>query len=149
MAERAKPPGASRRLDANGADGAHSRPQYNTKRWAGQAPDSLPVHNAQGRVVGHISQGWLVKRNLNPATHMAYRPRGWATDAAHLELPGVVGIRLHTTNGETWTATLKQFQEHGVAVNWGFGPQVVLPAEFWSVARPGEVEARQLALLGV
>jgi hypothetical protein len=110
---------------------------------------SEPVYSAAGRVVGHITgDGWLEKRGLDPKRHMLHTPTGWATDAVHLEIPGLRGIRLVTVTGEVWEAPLALWRRYGIPLDRGHGLQVVLPARWWQVRRPGEPEAVQLALFG-
>lgn len=101
------------------------------------------VRNNQGRPVGVIENGWLVKRNLDRARHMLHRPEGWCTDEEHLKLP-IRGIRLYTTTGDVWESDLSGWREYGVRVSLGYGKQVLLPTRFWRTLSKG---ARQLALI--
>jgi hypothetical protein len=99
------------------------------------------VYNATGRACGAIvcdADGsiWLEKRGLDPRVHRLRQPPAWATDSEHLdrlEERGGHGVRLITATGETWTATLKAFRQHGVEFDRGFGWQVALPLRFWRV----------------
>jgi hypothetical protein len=110
---------------------------------------SEPVYSAAGRVVGHLTlDGWLVKVGLDPAKHKLRQPEGWATDAAHLEIPGLRGIRIVTVAGETWEAPIALWRRYGIPLDRGHGLQVVLPARYWQVRRPGERQAVQLELWG-
>src|SRR5947209_8360178 len=97
-----------------------------------------PVHNCRGSEIGALVPGpdgiWLEKRGLDPAKHMLTKPRGWATDAHHLELlrqRAGRGIRLVTNEGTTFTATLPQFDTYGFHFNRGHGPQVGLALARW------------------
>lgn len=123
-----------------GGDGSAACAHHNAQSYYST---SAAVFNVQGKVVGHITpDGWLRKR-VDPAIHMLRRPPGWATDEAHLALP-IRGIRLHCPDGTVYEAGVELLRGHGVAINRGFGPQVVLPLAFWSVTRPNE--ALQLEL---
>lgn len=104
------------------------------------------AYNAHGRVVGRFIRDsggtwWLEKRVLDPVVHMLRRPRGWATDVEHLEQlrrrgGPTAGVRIFDTNKRVWTATVAQFDAHGVPVERGHGTQVVLPERFWRVDAP-------------
>jgi hypothetical protein len=112
------------------------------------------AYNAAGRPVGRFVRDgdgrlWLEKRNLDPAQHLLRSPRGWATDTAHLDelrRRGGAGVRLHDITGRTWTATLAQFDRHGIQFDRGFGKQTVLPERFWHLDAPG---TRQLELFSL
>ena len=103
------------------------------------------VFNCQGRPVGVICDGWLVKSGLNPARHMLRKSSGWCTDTEHLSLP-IVGIRLHTVTGDCWKARLEVWRRYGTPIQRGYGAQVLLPAWFWTVTRSEAL--RQLSLFG-
>jgi hypothetical protein len=117
--------------------------------------DADVAYNVAGRPVGrYVRDGdgrlWLEKRNLDPGQHLLRAPRGWATDAAHLDelrRRGGAGVRLHDITGRTWTATLAQFDRHGIQFDRGFGAQVVLPERFWRVDAPGARQLDMFALL--
>jgi len=113
--------------------------KYSTSRRETQGP---VVYNAQGRPVGRVEGGWLVKRGLDPERHMLRSPLGWCTDAEHLELP-IRGIRLHTIDGQTWEAELELWRRYGQPLDRRWGAQVLLPAKYWRVERRG---VRQLRL---
>lgn len=108
----------------------------------GTQTGEMQVVYAQGRPVGRIQGEWLEKGGLDPNRHMMRSPRGWATDAGHLELP-VKGIRLRTIDGEVWEATIELWRRYGVCLDRGWGTQVLLPVSFWTVRRRG---VRQLGL---
>lgn len=113
--------------------------------------DTRVVFNCQGRPVGRIaSDGFLEKTGLDPSVHRLRKPEGWATDAAHLDIEGLAGVRLITKAGEVWEAPIALWRRYGIPLERGFGRQIVLPSRYWQVRRPGEVQARQLPLaLGV
>lgn len=106
----------------------------------------IPVYNSAGRVVGHLTaDGWLEKWGLDPDRHMLKRPAGWATDASHLDISGLVGVRIITTTGEVWEAPIEAWRRYGIPINRGHGAQVCLPLAYW---RHSKGEACQLPLLG-
>jgi len=104
---------------------------------------------AQGRVVGRIAaDGWLEKRGVDPARHKLRKPEGWATSAAHLDLP-IQGVRLFTVDGDVLEAPIALWRRYGVRIERGHGAQVVLPIRYWTARRAGAPAARQLCLFGV
>jgi hypothetical protein len=117
--------------------------------------DTDVAYNAAGRPVGRFVRDgdgrlWLEKRNLDPEQHLLRSPRGWATDTAHLDelrRRGGAGVRLHDITRRVWTATLAQFERHGIAFDRGHGTQVVLPERFWRVDAPGARQLDMFALL--
>lgn len=96
-------------------------------------------YNEDGRFVGNLSWGpkggYLVKTGLDPARHQLHKPPAWCTDSAHLvalrEL-GARGLRLITTDGRAWEATLDAFECHGIRLERGHGAQVALPLQYWT-----------------
>lgn len=131
-------PGGGQGWGSSGKTTTH--PHSTTAAAPGQA-----VFGSNGRVVGYLRDRWLVKVGLDPAKHKLRQPSGWATDTSHLQIPGLVGIRLLTVNGETWEAPLSAWERYGIGLDRGFGRQVVLPDRFWTVTRPGERVGQQLA----
>ena len=108
---------------------------------AGQA-----VRNAAGAVVGRLTpDGWLEKY-LDPARHKVRVPAGWATDAAHLDIPSLRGVRLILPGGTTLEAPVEVWRRYGRLMERGHGLQVLLVDAHWQVTRPGEPVAAQLAL---
>lgn len=113
----------------------------------GPARRQMPV-KSNGKVIGHIDDGWLVKRNLEPSRHKMRAPAGWCTDAAHLRIPGLKGVRLHLADGAVLEATVQQWRRYGIALNRGHGEQVLLTDDYWTTRRPGETRAVQFSLFG-
>jgi hypothetical protein len=92
----------------------------------------------QGRIL-------LVKRGLDATRHQLQKPCGWAAEQAHLEQLrelGGDGVRLHTVDGETFSASLAAFDKHGIELDRGHGVQVVLPLKFWQHDAPGVQQLR-------
>jgi hypothetical protein len=112
----------------------------------------VPLHNQKGKQVGWLehedvaNQVVLRKTGLDPTKHMLIYPPGWATDTDHLELlekfagvlPAIVELR--TTTGQVWRTTLDHFKEHGVYINRGHGPQLVLPEKWWRTDNSQQLE---------
>ena len=68
---------------------------------------------------------------------MLRAPRGWALDAdapERLRAMGALHVKITDTDtGTVYTAPLATFEQYGVALNRGFGPQVALPLGYWAV----------------
>lgn len=90
--------------------------------------------NPQGKVIGRLVNGWLVK-NVTTYRHMLEKPRGWCVDRDHLrqlEKMGARGVRLIDEKGGVWAADLLRFQSFGIAKDYGrHGEQVCLPERYW------------------
>ena len=142
MTTKEKP--ALREQSGQERDVAHSSAFVHTQCSA-ESQHGQIVYNGQGRPVGVICGGWLLKTGLDPARHKLRSPAGWATDAGHLEIPGLLGVRLVTISGETWEAPLSLWRRYGIPLDRRFVAQLLLPARFWAVHRPG---VRQLLLFG-
>lgn len=140
MTQKEKPAVASGGL-GSGLRTAASLPRAHCSASGGNGQ----VVYAQGRVVGCVVDGWLVKTGLDPARHKVRVPPGWATDTAHLLLPGLRGVRLVLVDGTTFEAPIGLWQRHGLR---RFADQTELIDQYWSVSRPGETRAEQLSLFG-
>jgi hypothetical protein len=84
---------------------------------------------------------WLEKGPLDPGIHMLQKPPAWATDVEHIALLrrlGGFGVRIASTDGRTWEASLRQFERHGFEVRRGHGRQLALPLRFWGVLTAGQ-----------
>jgi len=102
-----------------------------------------------GRPVGRLVDGWLVKR-VRTDVHQLRRPPAWAVDASHLrELRrlGAAGVRLVDERGAMWSASAASFEHYGLLVDRGHGHQVALPLAYWRVRRPDDA-TEQPALPG-
>ena len=90
---------------------------------------------------------------------MLRAPRGWALDAAVLDqLRALRVTTIVVTDAETGTvysAPLNEFSTHGVAFERGFGLQLALPLDYWSIdGQPpqrarGQPAAGQLSFLSL
>ncbi len=127
--------GRYERLSGSGHDSSGKQPSQMHSRT--NVHTSQPVWTHSRKYAGSLEDGWLVKRGLRPEVHMMRAPRGWATDAAHLAIHGLRGVRIVTVDGVEWTASIETWQRYGVPINRGHGPQVVLCERYWTVRRPG------------
>jgi len=114
MTTREKPAGASGGR-AWGDGGAGRTRHANTNREL----RGSQVYTSDGRVAGRLVDGWLEKR-LDPSRHMLRAPRGWATDRAHLELQGLRGVRIITSD-TIWEASVETWLRYGVEIERGHG----------------------------
>jgi len=104
------------------------------------------LRNGAGTIVGRLTpDGWLEK-HVDPARHKVRTPSGWATDAVHLETPGLRGVRLCLPDGTTLEAPIETWRRYGRLMERGHGLQVLLLDRYWAVAHPAEPVAEQLAL---
>ncbi len=96
--------------------------------------------NSNGRRVGQIIDGWLTKTKMDEAKHMVTagpggQGPGWATDLEHLVRLGVLnglGMRLYTTQGNRWEASIETLRERGGRLDRGENVQWFLARDFWT-----------------
>jgi len=107
---------------------------------------SLPVYGPAGRPVGAIRNGVLRKSGLDPAIHKLERPAGWATQTDHLRQlreAGGTQVEFRTVTGDVWRSRLRDWEEHGVPLDRGYGAQAVLPDKWGKVnGRPAPEPSR-------
>lgn len=138
---------------AKGGENNGRHANRSTKRQRGQV-----YHAANGKPCGHVIAGVLYKRQIG-SVHMLRAPRGWALDRDPSERHRLGVHTVHITDTETGTvyvAPLAEFDMHGVPLDRGFGPQIVLPLGYWHVdgqppalaKREPPGAGRQLALFG-
>jgi hypothetical protein len=108
-----------------------------------------PVFNGKGKVVGHIFGRTLFK-NVSGDQHMLRNPKGWAWDTDILNTANQIGVTnveiSDRESGKTYKANIKDFWTHGIEFNRGFGNQIVLCIQYWTIENPGEPPAQQLKL---
>ena len=96
----------------------------------------MAMYNDEGRMVGRVENGWMVKTGLDPNIHQLRTPPAWATDVEHLQVlkdQDCFGLKLLTTDGKEWSATLAQFERYGIHIDRSHGPQIALPLKHWTV----------------
>jgi len=110
------------------------------------------IRASTGRIVGEVREGIFYK-TVRESKHLLRAPRGWASDISvldQLEARGVERMCLtDVESGKRYRATVRDFRRHGIALNRGFGPQLVLPLAFWKTTQPGQPQVVQLAFAGV
>jgi len=126
-----------------GAMSAH--PSYSTVR-----AQSQPVHACSGQVVGQVLGG-VFSKTVRASVHFLRRPPAIAFDMVSLREAWEAGARavdVHDVEtGRHYMAGLDVIRRLGFELDRGFGRQVALPLERWTVS--GGRAARQLALLEV
>jgi hypothetical protein len=99
-----------------------------------------------GRVVGEVVEGKFIK-NAKGSLHMLRAPKGWAVDVQSLadaESLGAETVEIRDSETDiTYSAPVARIQAKGFRFDRGFGPQICLALQYWSIRRPGE--AKQLA----
>jgi hypothetical protein len=106
---------------------------------------------AGGRVVGEVVERKFVKK-AKGSRHMLREPKGWAVDVRSLDDARDLGaetVEIHDTEtGIIYSAPIAQIMVKGFRFDRGFGAQICLPLQFWSVRHPGEGKdvAQQLSL---
>ena len=110
------------------------------------------VRANNGKVVGAVRKGVFHKR-VRRSRHLLRQPEGWASDIAVLDRLDTLGVELmvltDVESGNRYRATVGDFRRHGIRLDRGYGPQLVLPLDFWNTTQPGRPEAFQLPLNGV
>ena len=105
------------------------------------------LYNQRGQHTADIAETTpgvlaLVAVPRDPKKHLLRWPSpAWAFDRHHLELAKQEGVErtvVPTLRGQVFEATLEDFLEHALAVNYpGHGAQLALPLNRWSVAEEG------------
>jgi len=101
---------------------------------------------AMGRPVGIVRDGVFIKHCLG-SRHMLQRPQGWSVDAGSLddaERAGAVLVQItDTESGRVYTASIKTIRDNGIPLDRGYGLQLALTLDKWTVR-----DSRQLDLWG-
>ena len=124
-----------------------------------RAADSIPQPHsitgqvyAQGRVVGQV-RGNVFHKTVRGSVHMLRRPPAWALDLGSLlqaEKQGARSVEIRDIEtGNRYRASIEQVRRHGFTLDRGYGQQIGLALDRWTLTRPGEVQAEQLNLFGV
>ena len=85
--------------------------------------------DGNGKVVGKLEDGWLVKRKLDPAKHRMRNGMAWCTDKAHIDwlrYNNGKGVRLYLTDGRVLEATVSDFTKWAFPIHHE-GDQLALP----------------------
>ncbi len=141
-------------MPKNTRAGAGNTGQERTLRAAGnpsRTHSTMGQVYAQGRVVGEVRGGVFCK-TVRGSAHMLRKPPAWALDLGSLlqaEKLGAKSVELRDTDtGNRYRATIEQVRRYGFVFDRGWGRQIGLPLDRWTVTRPGESHTEQLSLFG-
>ena len=103
----------------------------------------------RGRVVGYIRPGGIFHRKMQGSKHILREPRSIAFGVEPLKQ----AIRAEcktvlvedTETGLQYSTDIWNFNQHGITIDRGWGPQLALPLEHWKIFDPANPE-KQLAL---
>lgn len=108
---------------------------------------------AAGRIVGEVTEDGRFVKRVRGSVHMLREPKGWALDIESLgdaESLGAHTVEIFDTESNvSYTAPIDRIRSKGFRFNRGFGAQIALPLQFWTVRRTGEPEQLAFALEGV
>lgn len=111
-----------------------------------------PIRSADGRVIGNIIGDTLVKR-VYGSKHMLRTPKGWAVDKTSVfEAKQAGAKKIEIRDRETgiiYRSSLDSFLSYGINFDRGFGPQIALPLDRWTVISPADATERQLGFTDI
>ena len=88
-------------------------------------------------------------KEVSASKHLLRKPEGWASDVCVLDQLEALGVELmcltDRESGKRFHATVNDFQLHGIPLDRGYGPQLVLPLKFWKTTQPGQPQVVQLS----
>lgn len=94
----------------------------------------FPARRRDGKVTGEFIGETLFKR-AQSSKHMLRNPKGWAIDCYTLDVAKSRSTRfIQVTDTDTffvYRARISDFALKGIPIDRGFGPQIVLPIEYW------------------
>lgn len=107
------------------------------------------IFNDAGKIVGW-KEGNAICKNVIASKHMLRKPPGWAWDKSII-IQGLrdgctLAIIFENEKNKIFNAKLENFLRYGVEFDRGFGVQICLPIQYWSVSYEGKPPARQLEL---
>ncbi len=116
----------------------------NTTRTCGKQT----VLAGNGRVVGAVRKG-VFHKTVCASKHLLRKPEGWASDVCVLDQLEALDVEwIQLDDAETrkvYRARVGDFRLHGIPLDRGFGPQLVLPLRFWKTTQPGQPQYAQLS----
>jgi len=103
---------------------------------------------AQGKPVGSVDPATgIFRKRCRASVHMLRKPVGWALDIQSLDAAERAGATLvqieDLESDRMYTATIKSIYDNGILLNRGFGEQLLLPLDKWTVR-----DSQQLSLWG-
>ncbi len=106
-----------------------------------------PIRRADGKVIGNIIGDTLVKK-VSGSKHMLRNPKGWAVDKSSVlqaKQSGATKIEIRDREtGILYRSSMECFIRYGIDFDRGFGSQIALPLERWTVINPTNTPDRQL-----
>ena len=106
--------------------------------------DGKAIIGSNGKVVGVVMKDTLHKR-VNSSKHFLRKPPAIAFDKDCIDKAkklGATKIMVHDIDTKKrFMANYKEFEEHSIKLNRGFGEQLALPISMWN-----ELDPNQLAL---
>ena len=119
-----------------------SEPDYSIR-------NGIPVRAGE-LIVGRVLGDRFCKR-VRAGKHMLREPRGWAIDVQSLTDAERLGAReveiRDSESNVTYTASVERIRSKGLRFDRGFGQQVCLPLQHWTIERPGEAKQLAFALM--
>ena len=104
---------------------------FNRRKISGQ-----PIKNPKGQTIGYI-QGERFIRIARSSRHQLRNPRGWSQDEVIIDFLESKGVKIITIDdqdcGLRFTASIADYREHGIKIDRGHGPQLVLPLCYWKI----------------
>ncbi|NLG97114.1 MAG: hypothetical protein GX491_07115 [Chloroflexi bacterium] len=108
-----------------------------------------PVYRSDGRIIGQLQGDTLVKK-VTGSRHMLRTPKAWTVDVVAAEQAKRAGARYieirDRESGITYRVSLDRFIRYGIRLDRGYGAQIALPLEKWTVMNPGDLTGWQLDL---
>lgn len=106
-----------------------------------------PIFSVGGKPCGKVG-GDTWYKTIAGSRHILRQPPAIAFDLETVNQAERAGaVRVRVTDRETgtlYTASLAHIREAGFSFDRGFGWQIALPLQGWTITRRGEIPARQL-----
>jgi len=108
---------------------------------------TIKVLNAAGRICAEIDGTILIKR-VSGEIHRLRQPKAWAYDTTIIEQARASGVErlviVDTDNGDRYETSLPNFYENMGKLNRGFGEQVFLTLDRWTLFNNSKDQPRLL-----
>ena len=106
------------------------------KDYLSNPKEGLPLKNSKGYEIARIIGDELVKY-VHGSRHMLQSPRGWSIDVTCLEQALAAGVQrvviIDLETNRVYTAPLTSFWGEGQFIDRGYGAQVCLILEYWTI----------------
>lgn len=117
--------------------------------FSSKSSHKKPVYRSDGRVIGNLVGDTLIK-SVFGSRHMLRTPKSWAVDTVSVmqaKEAGAKNIEIRDREtGSIYRSSFENFLRYGIHLDRGFGKQIALPLEKWSVIHPGESSPTQPGL---